>query len=176
MLILMLLLGCGLGGLRYVGRVRRDTVAAIERSGGEIRYDWQKDRRYPGKVKPSAPGWLTDLFGVEYHDDVIWVDLVGFASDADLVHVARLRRLERLNLNGRAFTDAGLVHLSSLEGLNELDLSRTAGSDAGLVHLKGLISLGDSRLQRTRVTDAGVAALRQALPHLREVAWDHMTQ
>ena len=44
-------------------------------------------------------------------------------------------------------TDAGLVHLKGLAKLNGLDLSHTPITDTGLVHLKGLTKLNNLPLE-----------------------------
>jgi len=74
-------------------------------------------------------------------------------------------------LNGRKITDAGLVHLKGMTKLESLDFRYTQITDAGLVHLKGLTSLVRLELVvhaanlGTKVTDAGVADLQKALPN-----------
>ena len=64
-------------------------------------------------------------------------------------------------------TDAGLVHLKGLTKLQTLNLSDTNVTDAGLVHLKGLTILQTLVLIDTKVTDAGVKKLQAALPKCR---------
>ena len=61
-------------------------------------------------------------------------------------------------------TDAGLVHLKGLTKLEVLDLSGTQVTGAGLVHLAGLTKPEELYLYDTQVTDAGVAELKKALP------------
>ena len=61
-------------------------------------------------------------------------------------------------------TDAGLVHLKGLTRLQTLDLLSTQITDAGLVHLKGLTNLRSLWLDGTKITDAGIADLKKALP------------
>ena len=62
-------------------------------------------------------------------------------------------------------TDAGLVHLTGLTKLQTLNLACDQITDAGLVHLKGLTNLERLLLYNTQVTDAGVAELKKALPN-----------
>ncbi len=64
-------------------------------------------------------------------------------------------------------TDAGLVHLRRLTKLELLLLDHTPVSDAGLEHLKGLTALRSLDLSETRVTAAGVAGLTRAVPQVQ---------
>ena len=90
-------------------------------------------------------------------------------TDAGLVHLKGLTNLQVLVLNGNRITDAGLVHLKGLTKLKWLFLPNTWITDAGLVHLKGLSSLKKLILNDSfaKVTDAGVKQLQQALPNCK---------
>ena len=90
-----------------------------------------------------APQWLVNLVGLDYFVHVVTVNLPHEATDAEIVHVARLARLHKLNLAGSSV------------------------SDAGLAHLKGLTELSYLNLGGTQVTDAGVRELQRALPMLK---------
>lgn len=79
--------------------------------------------------------------------------------NAELRHLAGLKHLHALNLNGTATTDAGLKHVAALRNLQWLDAGGTPITDAGLKHLAGLPNLLRVRLARTGVTDAGLALL-----------------
>ena len=78
-------------------------------------------------------------------------------TDADLVHLNQLIKLESLSLVRTQVTDAGLVHLRELVNLKMLDLWNTRVTDAGLVHLEGLSSLQTLNLHETQVGDQGRA-------------------
>ena len=61
----------------------------------------------------------------------------------------------RVRLTASHITDAGLIHLQELPKLESLDLRMTKVTDAGLVHIKGLtnlekISTSPSPRSRTR--------------------------
>ena len=62
-------------------------------------------------------------------------------------------------------TDAGLVHLKGLTKLELLNLNRSEITDAGLSHLKKLTNLQTLFLKDTKVTDAGIPELQEALPN-----------
>ena len=74
-------------------------------------------------------------------------------------------RVLGLSIHGTLITDAGLVHLKGLTKLQELHLNETKVTDAGLAHLKDLTNLQTLNLRFTQVTDAGLAAMQQTLPN-----------
>ena len=82
-------------------------------------------------------------------------------TDAGLVHLVGLSKLQWLLVAKTRITDAGLLHIGRLANLQDLDLSLTAVTDIGLTHLKALSTLQSVTVWRTRVTDAGVRALRR---------------
>ncbi len=67
-------------------------------------------------------------------------------TDADLGHLARLPRLQHLQLDNSQVTDAGLVHLAGLKGLKYLNVSKTQVTDAGVAELQE--SLPNCRIRR----------------------------
>lgn len=67
-------------------------------------------------------------------------------------------------LKATKITDAGLVHLKGLTKLQSLELDDTKITDSGLLHLKGLTNLRVLKLKGTRVTRAGYEKLLKALP------------
>ena len=88
-------------------------------------------------------------------------------TDAGLVHLKGLTKLQTLTIGSTKVTDAGLVHLKGMTGLQTLSLAGTKVTDAGLVHLKGLTKLQRLSLIETNVTDTGVADLKKALPNCK---------
>ena len=74
-------------------------------------------------------------------------------------------RVLGLSIHGTLITDAGLVHLKGLTKLQELHLNETKVTDAGLAHLKRLAELQTLLLGGTSITDRGIAELQQALPN-----------
>jgi Leucine-rich repeat (LRR) protein len=89
-----------------------------------------------------------------------------FLTNASLVHVLALPRLEALSLAGNLITDQGLSQLAGLPGLKRLDLSATEVSDAGLVHLIAMKRLATVNLAAIRITKQGLAQLQNARPDL----------
>jgi hypothetical protein len=191
-MLLVLVTGGWVGWFVRGAKLQRDAVAAIERGGGYVKFNWEyKDgRAIPYEEQsPPWPQWLVRRMGVEYFGYVTKVENVSPGNaDAGLGSIGSLRRLEELQLGGFLVTDEGirhlkgltslqildlsscdvhdqgLVQLKGLTGLKVLNLSRTWVSDAGLGHLKGLTNLRTLNLEETQVTDAGVRALKRALP------------
>lgn len=97
---------------------------------------------------------------------VLQVDNSPGVTSEGLVHVAKLRSLERLFANDTSIDDAGLAHLNGLPNLNTVNLSHTKITDAGLKHLVGAPKLEVLRICGNEVTDAGVESLK-AIPTLR---------
>lgn len=161
LLVLVLLVGATLGLIVHRARVQRDAVAAIERAGGGVMYEWQFKDGIPNREgTPRVPKWLVDLVGVDYFGSAVYVIFIRECRDQDLAQIGRLRRLERLDIGHSRVTDAGLAHLEGLNRLQLLDLAGTPISDRGLVHLGRLTGLEILYLNFTTVGDTGLAHLK----------------
>jgi internalin A len=169
---LILILGGIYGWIVHRAHIQRDAVAAVRHAGGEVIYDLVYRDGHPikqsmGSVNnpgftssaPWAPKWLVDRVGIDYFANVIQVSFDRPITDADLAHVGRFYRLQRLYLAPSSVTDAGLAHLEGLTKLTFLHLAASDVDDAGLAHLKGLVNLEGILLQQTKVTDAGLKYL-----------------
>lgn len=97
------------------------------------------------------------------------IDRRTLITDAGLVHLKPLEKLERLSLIETSVTDAGLIHLKGLTELRRLNLSGTQVTGTGLVHLRMLRKLEELNLSSTQVTNEGLARLLKSLPVLREL-------
>jgi hypothetical protein len=101
LIVAVLAIGGSLGWMVHCARIQREAVAAIERVGGTIRYNWEsKNGKLISKRKPNAPGFLVDFVGADFFGHVTDVKLSAIATDAILVHVGRLSRLKRLDISG----------------------------------------------------------------------------
>ena len=166
---LILLVGAWLGSLVRSAHIQRDAVAAIERVGGTVHYDWQwKNGTYVGTGQPWAPRWLVDFIGVDYFGHVTYVLVTLPPDEVDLVmtQLGCLTQLEWLNLVHSPVGDVRLAGLKSLVKIEYLDLSSTRITDDGLVTLASLRNLSTLLLRRTYVTDAGTKRLKQSLPRV----------
>lgn len=84
----------------------------------------------------------------------------GQMTDAVLAEIAGVDHLTSLDLAGsHALTDDGLGVLARLSRLEQLDVSGTAIGDPGLEVLRELRALKTISLDGTRITDAGAARL-----------------
>ena len=139
----------------------KKAIAAIKKLGGTVTVDEKK----PGKPVTVilVKSKITDagLVHLKYLTKLQNLYLGGSSvTDAGLVHLKGLTKLQELTLGETKITDAGLVHLKRLTKLKLLDLAFTKVSDAGLVHLKGLTNLQGLYLSDTKVTDAGLVHLK----------------
>ena len=171
---------------------QREVVAAIEKLGGSVKYDWQVDAN--GEYLPNAqlpgPACLRPVLGEDFFCRVEFVcfdntqdtdagleNLKGLGqlkglwlggtnvTDAGLENLKGLGQLTNLRIGGTNVTDAGLENLKGLGQLKWLWLVDNKVTDAGLEHLKGLGQLKWLWLNDAQITNAGVKKLQQALPN-----------
>jgi hypothetical protein len=149
---------------------QQQTVEAIEEAGGGASHDYVSDAT--GVPEPPAPGWLTELLGVDFFANVtvIWLSDTK-AGDAVVAHLKRLTSLEGLDLNGTQVTDAALQHVKGLTNLHWLVLFDTQITDAGLEHVKGLTNLEYLELSNSQCSDAGLEHLT-GLTNLKTLGLD----
>ena len=169
----------------------RKAADEIERLGGRVHYAWRLDEKIQVASAKSdpAPGWLlpgdaflSGVFLPGCHEESLdqklaclkrlrnlrWLDLSNAGiTDAALVHVAGLARLESLSLRFTPITDEGVRLLESSARLKWLDLTNTRVTDDSLPRLAMLVQLERLKLRGTRVSPAGVAWLRKRLPTAR---------
>ena len=90
-------------------------------------------------------------------------------TDAGLVHLSGMTRLEWLDLTGCKITGRGLASLKEMKQLKRLCLGWTQVDDVGLEVIAGFPQLEILELHQTRVTDAGLVHLR-GLKNLRKLS------
>ena len=161
LIVVVLVIGGWLGSIVRSARIQREAVAAIEKAGGEVWYDWEwKDGKAIQGGSPWMPGWVANRAGIDCFGNVVAARISPEDAEDTMVQVGRLSRLEHLELNNHYGTDLWTIHLASLTNLSDLDLARTQVTDSGLVHLNGLIRLSSLNLRNTQVTDAGLVHLK----------------
>jgi hypothetical protein len=141
-------------------------IVEIEQRGGKLEYDFQR----PDKpVVAVRLGGAKDLdVALEFVGDFPQLRSVDLSvakgaecvTDAALVHLSEMDRLQHLNLSNTRIGDEGLEHLQALASLRSLDLRDTLVTDHGLKSLRGLTTLQNLSLWGNHVTDAGLANLR----------------
>jgi len=116
--------------------------------------DWLVDRQAGG-------GYLLDPF-----QNVLELKVIALKPAADRLRpLAELVRLERLEFDANAGVgDADLIHLAGLRRLAYLDLEDARIGNAGLAQVAGLTRLRHLRLGNTRVSGTGLAALSELAP------------
>jgi hypothetical protein len=136
-------------------------VAAIDRAGGSVRYDWQyRDGHSVTNAKPWWPRWLLDHLGVDYFYDVRLVFFPRQGSDAEMAHLGHLTRVDTLVLDPSSVSAPGLTYLERLTNLRWLTTSSSVGStDTRIMPLKALAPLRGLNIDGTDVTDTGLAYL-----------------
>ena len=87
--------------------------------------------------------------------------------------IAKLPRLEGLNLWEVGITDRGLQELIAAQNLKNLELAENVEiTDVGLIHLAQLKNLRRLSLGSNSATKEGVARLRAALPKCEIECWN----
>jgi predicted nucleic acid-binding Zn ribbon protein len=163
--------------LRRAGYLLLAVVLVLGGAWGWLYWEWKQEQNALAAlgardvyVEAMGPPWLEYRLGrvafVLDRTRRVWLGGPQI-TDAGLVHLRRLSRLQKLELHGARMTDAGLVHLKELRRLQLFKLTGKRITDAGLVHLSGLSALKELYLGATRVTDAGIAELQKAIPNCR---------
>jgi hypothetical protein len=83
-------------------------------------------------------------------------------------HVAKLTKLENLNLTLTPVSDDGLAHLVTLTELKSLGLASSQCTGTGFKHLHGLKKLSNVNMHFTPANDAGLAAIAE-MPNLERL-------
>ncbi len=140
-------------------------VAALEKAGGTIRYDYQVVAT-PGKApgwscdpdaEPPEPSWLLKLTGCGYFHNVVAVGFLGGGvTESELALLAQLPKLKSVTLCETKIVDNRRklarpiqdVDLAVLKSLIELECLNLQGAD---IHGPGFENL--SKLQRLQEID-----------------------
>src|SRR6202044_2776595 len=96
MIVLILAIAAPLAWISNSARVQREAVAAIEKAGGRVWYDWEWAEGGATGEMPNWPEWLVKALGPDYFGNVVSVSFTRRASDSELIQVGKLKRLERL--------------------------------------------------------------------------------
>lgn len=152
-------------------RARRQfrVVHRIEKNGGVVIYDFERDR--PGPLYPKPEAWrLQGSLGTGLSARVMSATILGrTAIDPDMEDIADWHEVEELLLSGPVITKEGGARLSRLRQLRFLMIVDDSFTDDQLELLKGLEQLTELDVTCTGVTESGVGTLRRLLPkvHIR---------
>ncbi len=157
-LAIVVLYGCW----ELINGPQRHAVAAIQKAGGSVIYDWEWANGRPALSggEPPWPKWLVKVLGQESFGHVVMVDLiVKDADDALMTQIGSLDHLEHLTLNTRKMTREGFAQLEKLTGLEVLHLPNQQFTDDDLRHLTGMTKLKELTLIGPGVSNTGLAYL-----------------
>jgi len=124
----------------------------------------------PAIFAADSSDWISSLGGsVERNAQgkIVAVNLRGsWVSDVELIDIARLPNLERLDLSHTRITDEGMLHLKSATGIRELKLLYAEQiTDQGMNAIKQWKMLTRLDLRGTRISN-GTLDIVSHLPHL----------
>jgi hypothetical protein len=183
MLLLVLVAAIPLALVQWrLARARQtnEIVAAIERDGGHVRFDYEVQRGLYAGLMRWVPGSAEQLAGKAFFGDVLEVKFPRIAmhwpaieaTDDTLALLDRLPHLRRLSIVSEGLTDRGLASLANCK-LSRLELHTYNVTDNGLRSLANCRSLKRITLtgcsQITPDALAPIAGL-PALDHL-QIQW-----
>src|SRR5882762_9385974 len=128
----------------------------------------------PALMAAGGLDWVDGLGGRIDRDsggDIIAVHLRGtWVSDTELLDLARLPKLERLDLSHTRITDEGLLHLKPARQIKDLNLYYAEQvTDQGITAIREWKNLKRLNLRGTRIYD-GSLAIVGGLTQLKELA------
>jgi internalin A len=98
------------------------------------------------------------------------LDTAESITDAAVAFLRANHRLRRLNLRGTDVTDTGLEYVATLTALTSLDIRETQVTDVGLEHLAALSQLEELDLGGNKISGVGLDVLK-LLPKLRKLSF-----
>jgi hypothetical protein len=138
LLVLFTFFCAWLGMLTSNASRQKRAVEAIQRSGGEFHYDYQKvpsrsgsGTAYSPRLSPPGPKWLRRILGDHYFITPVYLNISkqpGIRDDC-FAHLRALPRIERAFFYQAPFQDRDVVHLKHLTNLKSLTFN--AGSLSG---------------------------------------------
>jgi hypothetical protein len=183
LLLIVLAIALWLGWIVNKAREQREAVAALQKFGGFVHYDWEFVNgpvkvprgnllwmptwgKFTPGAKPWAPDWLRRALGDEYFQSIahvsLYVDIKKGVASAEWVNMGPADD-EELRVGGGDFSERGLGYLRGLTRLKLLFLLEGSQqiSDAGLEFLKNMKELQDLSVYGWHVSDEGIAKLRE---------------
>lgn len=169
-----------------ISKQRRDEIVAqIEAAGGKVT-DVQQDldnitkifgagpdtkqlrdiTGKPGELRVSLPGGpALEKLGPQLGElaDIRSIDFSApdTLTDAEAVHLEKLKAVQVLSLGRSKVTDAGLKHLAGLSQLTELSLAQTEIDGSGLAHLANLKELSRLFLDGSKIKGESLKHVKQ---------------
>ncbi|MEX0610934.1 MAG: hypothetical protein WD738_11480 [Pirellulales bacterium] len=173
---------------------QRQSVTAIQRYGGWLRYDFQFPtgeyfyNRFDPNARSRVPRWLLNRLGIDFFHDVVQVNLNYSEdsgrrkenhnpSDEALQHLQDFPKLRVLLLQDTQASDSSMRHLAGLKKLEYLFMWNVANvNDAGVEHLRNLRNLRYIHLSTSQITDKSLAVFAR-LPKIKGLSlqFNHFT-
>lgn len=167
MMLLILVVGGGLGWQVRRASLQRRAVAAIRAVEGEVHYLHQTaggtKLYYPSNDPPPGPALLRRWIGDDYFQEVAMVELPDEhpLTAADLAVLADCPGLRRLEVGCVRNVGDGFRHLAGLRSIREVQVNGPGLDDAMLAAIGELPTLEKLAIRDgTELTDAGLRALR----------------
>lgn len=166
---------------------QRKVVAAIQKYGGWVHYDFQYPTgdyspwAFDSKARSPVPTILLEKLGVDFFHNIVDVNLSysedsgqreenSNRSDAALQILPALPKLRLLALQESQVSDESMRYLAELKNLEYLYMWDVHSvTDAGVAHLKDLSHLHYVHLSSSQITDRSLEVLGQ-LPKIEGLA------
>src|SRR5713101_3173905 len=121
LVVLVLIIGAGLGWVGRSVRLRLDKVAAIQKAGGSVSYDWEwKNGRPNSDGEPWGRAWLTKQLGVDYFGNITLVTYGARGFFREAIQIGPDHPLDDRIPGGSPLTDLGIKHLEGVTYLESL--------------------------------------------------------
>lgn len=138
---------------------RADAIIQLKKIGGHV---FEKKGRVVEinlNGNPRADDQLLKL--VSQFRELTDLSLEGTnITDAGIMHLKDLKKLEWLNLYRTNVGDPSLATLSTIKSLKHLPIGETNVTDKGLEHLAGMAQLVYLGFRKNKISDAGVSKLK----------------
>ena len=123
--------------------------------------DWMAYRSgQPQDNRAAEPGWLRNLMGEDFFQDVVEVSLWNeWAEDDSVARIGALTHLRKVSLYSDGLSDRSMSTLRNLAYLEDLDIFSPNVTDAGIETIEQLPRLRSLGLDGTALTDAGLRGI-----------------
>ena len=184
MMVLVLILAVLLGWRVNKARQQARAVAAVQKNGGWVHYDYEfVGGKLTKGAEPWAPRLLRTILGDEFFQEIEHVSLVYDDStgtrydnkdlttrDDLFAQIASQPGIKTLLLHGTQATDEGLKYVGKMTSLESLYFwDATSITDAGVAHLAGLKNLKNVHISWSKITDESLVLL-SSLPKIEELS------
>ena len=184
MMVFVLILAVFLGWRVNRARQQARAVAAVQKNGGWVHYDYEfVGGNLTKGAEPWAPRVLRSMLGDEIFQEIEQVSLVyddssgtrydnkDFTTHDDLLaQLTSQSGIKTLLLHGTQATDEGLKHIGKMTSIEALYFwDATSITDAGVAHLAGLKNLKRIHISRSQITDKSLVLLSR-LPMIEELS------